>query len=61
MKYNELLLRLISVECEYHELKQKDYDDKIQRIDFYLNEISKIKINHHERFYKCFNKTLKRL
>ena len=54
-------LRLINVKCKCYKLKQNNYDDKIRRINFYFNEISKIKMNQHERFCKCFNKSLKRL
>ena len=54
-------LRLFNVIRERHELKSNNYNDKIQRIDFYLNKIIKIKINQHEYFYKRFNKLLKRL
>ena len=38
-------LRLFNVEREYHELKQNNCDNKIQRIDFYFNEIIEIKMN----------------
>ena len=56
-----MLLRLFSVIHERHELKQNNCDNKIQRIDFYFNEIVEIKMNQHERFYKHFNKLSKRL
>ena len=54
-------LRLINVRCECYKLKQNNCDDKIRRIDFYYNKISEIKMNQHEHFYKCFDKSSKRL
>ena len=54
-------LRLLNVIRERFELKQNNCDDKIRRIDLYFNEIVKIKMNQHERFYKCFDKSSKRL
>ena len=54
-------MRLFRVVRERQKLKQNNCDDKIRRIDFYFNEIAEIKMNQHERFYKCFNKSLKRL
>ena len=54
-------LRLINVRCECYELKQNNCDDKIRRIDFYFNKIFEIKMNQHERFCKCFDKSSKRL
>ena len=56
-----MLLRFINFKCEFYKLKQNNCDNKIQRIDFYFNEIIEIKMNQHKRFYKCFNKSLKRL
>ena len=61
IKRNEILLRLINVKCKYYKLKQNNCNNKIQCIDFYFNEIFEIKMNQHERFYKRFNKSLKRL
>ena len=56
-----MLLRLFNVIRERYKLKQNNCDDKIRRIDFYFNEIIKIKMNQYERFYKHFDKSLKRL
>ena len=61
IKCNEISLRLFNVIRECHELKQNNCDDKIQYIDLYFNEIIEIKMNQHKYFYKCFNKSSKRL
>ena len=56
-----MLLRLFNVIRKRYELKQNNCNDKISRIDFYFKKIAEIKMNQHERFYKRFNKSLKRL
>ena len=45
IKRNKILLRLFSVVRERYELKRNNYDNKIQRINFYFNKIAEIKIN----------------
>ena len=54
-------LHLINVKCKCYKLKQNNCDDKIQRIDFYFNEISEIKMNQYKRFHKRFDKSSKYL
>ena len=54
-------LRLFYVCHKYYKLKQNRCNNKFRRIDFYFDEISKIKMNQYERFYKRFNESSKRL
>ena len=54
-------LRLFYVGHERYKLKQNCCNNKFWCIDFYSDEISKIKINQHERFCKRFDELSKRL
>ena len=54
-------LRLSYICYERYKLKQNRCNDKFLRIDFYFDEVSEVKINQHERFYKRFNESSKRL
>ena len=54
-------LRLFYVDYERYKLKQNRCNDKFWCIDCYFDEVSEIKMNQHERFYKRFNESSKRL
>ena len=54
-------LRLFYVDHERYKLKQNRCNDKLWCIDFYSDEVFKIKMNQHERFRKRFDESSKRL
>ena len=54
-------LRLFYVDHERYKLKQNRCNDKFWCIDFYSNKIFEVKMNQHERFYKCLDESSKHL
>ena len=61
IKDDRMSLRLFYVDHERYKLKQNRWNDKFWYINFYSDEISKIKMNQYERFYKRFDELSKRL
>ena len=54
-------LRLFYAGHERYKLEQNRCNDKFRCIGFYSDEISEIKMNQHERFYKRLDESSERL
>ena len=52
-------LRLSYVDHERYKLRQNRCNDKFRCIDFYFNEVFKIKMNQHEHFRKRLDESSK--
>ena len=57
---DRMSLRLFYVDHERYKLKQNCCNDKSRCIDFYFDEVSEIKMNQHEYFYKRFDEPSER-